>query len=80
VNEVQIRDARREAAREARVRRELRSSGYTLRKSRRADSAGTYAVIDPFRNWTILGDANSGYGYSLDEIEEWLAPDETTAD
>lgn len=44
-----IRDARREAAREARVRRELRSSGYTLRKSRRADSAGTYAVIDPFR-------------------------------
>jgi len=62
-----------ETTREARLRRELHRAGYALGKSRRADwTAGTYRIIDRFTNALIWDVAQSGYGLSLDDVEEWL--------
>jgi hypothetical protein len=64
-------------AREQAVRRKAQRQGYMLRKSR---IDGTWLVIDPERNWIVVGgeSAQSGgtTGWLLEDVEAWLDQEE----
>lgn len=59
------------------VRRKAQRQGYILRKSR---IDGTWLVIDPERNWIVVGgeSAQSGgtTGWLLEDVEAWLDQEE----
>lgn len=61
------------SSRERRVRRQLRSRGYLLRKDRartlNLDYLGEFMVIDADANFIVGG---SRFDWSLDDIEAWL--------
>jgi hypothetical protein len=63
--------------RENRLRRVAERRGLRLEKSRRRDPRaidwGTYQLVDLYTNILVAGNTNSGYGMTLDEIEEQLA-------
>jgi hypothetical protein len=65
-----------EKVRENQLRRKAVRMGVVVKKSRRRDPQaphyGTYAIVDPNRNSLLAGDAQTGYGMSLDEVESWL--------
>ena len=69
--------------REQRLRRAVGRLGYRLVKSRcrtpEARVYGTFGVIDPDRNWWIAADPEEGYGWDLDDIEQWLSEPEEGA-
>ena len=69
--------------REQRLRRAVGRLGYRLVKSRcrtpEARVDGTFGVIDPDRNWWIAADPEEGYGWDLDDIQEWLSKPEEGA-
>ena len=69
--------------REQRLRRAVGRLGYRLVKSRcrtpEARVYGTFGVIDPDRNWWIAADPEEGYGWDLDDIQEWLSKPEEGA-
>ncbi len=58
------------------LRRKAKRQGFILQKSRvrtlAAPSHGTYRLVDGSRNCIAFGDASSGYGMSLVDIEEYL--------
>ena len=64
--------------REDRCRRKLARMGYQLMKSRARDpdalTYGGYQIIDPEINGLVagLGNANRGYAFDLDDVEEWI--------
>ena len=62
--------------RENRLRRMAARQGLQLRKSRRRDPLargfGTFMLVDPYINGMVAGDHQMGYGWSLDDIEDWL--------
>lgn len=64
------------ASREKRLRRLARQCELELVKRRsliaRTSDKGTYALIDPVRRILVLGDPTTGYGRTLDEIEDFL--------
>jgi hypothetical protein len=63
--------------RENRLRRAAQRQGLQLQKSRRRDTRaydwGTYQLVDPYTNTLVAYGGRSGYGLSLDEIEEALS-------
>ncbi|WP_168706595.1 hypothetical protein [Gordonia paraffinivorans] len=63
--------------RENRARRAARRQGLRLEKSRardpRALGYGTYRLVNTINNTVEAHDHTSGYGLSLDEIEQVLA-------
>lgn len=66
--------------RENRLRRKAERQGLKLAKSRRRDpnawDYGTYMLVDARTNGLVMPDvAGRAYGYSLDEIEEYLTAD-----
>jgi hypothetical protein len=65
-----------EKIRENRLRRMAERQGLAVRKSRRRDpnawDFGTYQIVEPRRNFLVLGSQTGGYGESLDSVEEWL--------
>ncbi len=68
---------------ENRLRRMARKHGYRLAKSRARDpqslTYGGYALIDVASGGASLGgtgNANRGFSATLEEIEEFLAPEE----
>lgn len=76
----QIEDTMRGAAdkiRENRLRRAAERQGLLLQKSRRRDPRavdfGTYMLVDANTNAVVASGLQSGYGLSLDEIEEELS-------
>jgi hypothetical protein len=73
-----------EKSHENRVRRAAARQGLTLTKSRtrnpRADDYDTYGLVQataPGGHWrsreVVAGDQNTGYGLSLDEVEQALS-------
>lgn len=65
------------SVRESRLRRRLSrlgELGYLLRKDRARsitlDHQGGYQIVDPYRNWVVLG---SRYELDIDDVEAWLA-------
>lgn len=68
-----------EASRESRLRSRARSQGLILRKARtRTEEVpewGTYALSDAAMNTLEVGDINTGYGLTLDQVEEALRED-----
>jgi hypothetical protein len=67
-----------EKIRENRLRRAARRQGLMLVKSRRKDPRatdyGTYMLVNPNRNNTIVAyGLPDGYGLTLDKIEEQLS-------
>ena len=62
--------------RENKVRRAAERQGLLLRKSRRRDPRatdyGTYMLVDQQTNAIVAYGLQSGYGLSLDEVEEQL--------
>jgi hypothetical protein len=62
--------------RENRLRRAAQRQGLTLAKSRRRDTRasdyGTYMLVDGSTNFVVANGLQSGYGLSLDEIENAL--------
>jgi hypothetical protein len=62
--------------RENRLRRVAERQGLRLVKSRRRDPRaidyGTFGLVDPATNTLVAGSASTGYGLSLDDIEEQL--------
>jgi len=74
-----------EKIRENRLRRMAERQGLKLEKSRRRDPRawdfGTYQLVDPYTNTIVAHNfaTGRGYGLSLDEIEEYLAPEEVEA-
>ena len=65
--------------REDRLRRMAQRQGLQLKKSRQRDprglAYGTYGLTDPYRNMWVACDLNGGFGWSLDDIEDWLNAD-----
>jgi hypothetical protein len=63
--------------REQRLRRAVSRLGYKLLKSRcrtpEMGVFGTFGIVDPDRNWWIAGDREVGYGWNLDDVEQWLS-------
>ena len=63
--------------REQRLRRSVARLGYRLVKSRcrtpEMHVYGTFGIIDPDHNWWIAADREEGYGWDLDDIQEWLS-------
>lgn len=61
--------------RENRLRAMARRQRLQLQKSRRRDpnawDYGTYQLVND-NNWLVAGDHNNGFGWSLDDIEQWL--------
>ena len=68
-----------EKIRENRLRRMAERQGLALHKSRRRDERaldfGTYGLYDANRNVLEVGDPNTGYGLSLDDVERALMED-----
>jgi hypothetical protein len=66
-------------SRESQLRSKARSQGLALRKARvrnpRDLDFGTYHLVDPNRN-SIVAKGVSDYGLSLDEVAEYLKPEE----
>jgi hypothetical protein len=64
-----------EKACENRIRRKAQRAGLRLYKARTRNTDlpwyGTYGLVDD-RNCAVLCDHNNGYGYTLDEVEEYL--------
>lgn len=62
--------------RENRLRRAAQRQGLILARSRRRDPRatdyGTYMLVDPSTNFVVAHGLQSGYGLSLDEIENAL--------
>ena len=60
---------------ESRLRQRARRQGLTLRKSRSRTPEhydfGTYCLVDE-HNWLIAGDPNTGFGLTLDDVEQAL--------
>ncbi len=69
---------------ENRVRRMAERQGLQLQKSRRRDPRaydyGTYQLVDVQANGIVAHAGASGYGLSLDEVEDYLTVDEREAD
>jgi len=65
-------------ARESKARRQLDRRGLRLEKTRRrhqdASDYGTYQIVDAYTNFLVLADRERGYGLSLEDVEEWIAP------
>jgi len=65
-----------EKTRETRLRRMAERQGLRLTKSRRRDERaldyGTYGLVDAWTNSLEVGDPNTGYGLSIDEVENAL--------
>ncbi|MGH8012727.1 MAG: hypothetical protein ACREQ4_09535 [Candidatus Binataceae bacterium] len=63
---------------ENRLRRTLERRGFQLMKSRARDpysvTYGGYQIVDPDTNTMVAGsgDAQRGYGLSLEEVAEWV--------
>jgi hypothetical protein len=70
-----------EKIRENRLRRAAERQGLALAKSRRRDvralGHGTYMVVDPQTNAVVAKGLESGYGMSLDEVEDFLMGDDS---
>ena len=68
--------------RENRLRRAGHRQGLTLAKSRRRDPRatgyGTYMLVNARTNMVVASGSQSGYGMSLDAIEEQLNGTATT--
>ena len=68
---------------ERRVRAAARRQGLALAKSRVRNPAvpeyGTYMLTDPYSNTVVAYGLESGYGLSLDEIEEELRERDSSA-
>jgi hypothetical protein len=62
---------------ESALRRKAQRQGLILRKARTRNQEhpdhGTYCLICASTNFLELGDNNTGFGYSLDEINHYLA-------
>ena len=62
--------------RENRVRRVAQRQGLALMKSRRRDPRafdyGTYMLVNPQTNFVVESGSQSGYGLSLDDVEDRL--------
>lgn len=65
-----------EKVRENRLRRAADRQRLRLKKSRRRDPRaadyGTYMLTDPYSNTVVASGFQSGYGLTLDEVEEHL--------
>jgi hypothetical protein len=74
-DEINAMTDREHATLEARLRRAALRQGYVLQKSRardpRALTYGTYGLAD-FDRVQVLGDPNTGYGYGLDDVAQFL--------
>jgi hypothetical protein len=75
--EVEVR-IRTDKLRENRLHRLCERRGWQLRKSRRRDPQawdyGTYMVVDPYTNTLVAGNTNDGFGWTLDDVEEFVKP------
>lgn len=65
------------AAREARARRRARREGLELKKYRGSHPylLGSFMLVNPATNTIECGSTSTGYGMSLDDIEEALTLD-----
>jgi hypothetical protein len=65
-----------EKVRENRLRRAAERQGLALMKSRRRDPRaydfGTYMLVDPRTNTVVAHGGQSGYGMSLEDVEDQL--------
>jgi len=65
-----------EKTRETRLRRMAERQGLVLRKSGRRDERaldyGTFGLYDAWTNTLEVGDLSTGYGLSIDEVENAL--------
>lgn len=70
-------------AREQGLRRRARENGLQLvspfRFSGKAAHSSTYALVDPVRGTLMFGDPVTGYGMSLDAVEDYLTDFESAS-
>lgn len=61
---------------ESALRRDSRRQGFIMKKARTRNPEnpehGTYCLVCAYTNFLELGDHNTGFGYSLEEIDEYL--------